>query len=851
MSHQNIRRQSWQNLLILGIIWLLGAVGDRFWFALDHSVPAWDQAEYLTGTLNYWRALQNPQWWDSQWWENFWTLSSKIPPLVYILAAFVQNIFGIGPDRAALIMLLFSAVLLYSVYGLGAVLFDNTVGLWAAALCQVIPALYRLRLDFLLDYPLAAVVTCSFFCLSVWYVTLKKADGSSDRQQKRPVALISLFWAAAFGLSLGLALMVKEPAILFLLTPFSWVGFGAVARGRWGHLLQLAGALVLSVFVFGPWYRANWLIILTSSKRATLDSAIAEGDPPLNTLQAWTYYWQELPAQVSWPLLLVPISTLLLYWEKQALKKKSQSNACENAATFVSPTWSLKWLAIFWIGAYFLSSLNPNKDDRYVLPYLPVLAVFLAYGLTRFHSCWGRRIRWGTFGLAVLLTILNLFPIGGLVGDKISLALSPNAQHFPYMKQELPLRQVIAQIVAEEPYLRSTLGVLPSTPEVNQHNLNYYGRLADFQVYGRQVGVKKKFVKQDGRSLRWFLTKTGEQGSVPKAQALMVKTVEQGGEFQLHQTWSYPGNTLKLYHQSTPSIEVKSISQQPAAKIALLKVTLPEKTPPGVPVPVTYEWSGSWTELQNGLVLLSWRHVENNKIFWIHDHGIGMGNLYAGAKTPQGTFQVTERLAMLPPADIAFGQYTLEVTYLDRISHRSYEISAPQVSLAITPQASPTPAPELDLITQLRILAANLPQGPKALKQLFEEVARIHQYDPVQDYLEQARLSLKYRRQQVLQNRDWAYALALANVLQKRVSGAIAALEQVTQLDSENPYAWAYLAFVQLYNWQPQAAEKSLQHSLAKNPQSWEIHALHAVTLVAQGKIVPAWQIYQRLRTGN
>jgi len=38
-------------LLALGIIWLIGAVGDRIWFALDHSVPAWDQADYLTGLI--------------------------------------------------------------------------------------------------------------------------------------------------------------------------------------------------------------------------------------------------------------------------------------------------------------------------------------------------------------------------------------------------------------------------------------------------------------------------------------------------------------------------------------------------------------------------------------------------------------------------------------------------------------------------------------------------------------------------------------------------------------------------------------------------------------------------------
>ncbi|WP_315791048.1 glycosyltransferase family 39 protein [Fischerella sp. JS2] len=894
MSHPKYRRKQFKNLLILSMIWLLGAVCDRIWFALDNSIPAWDQADYLTGTLIYWQALQHPQFWDSQWWQNFWMLSSKIPPLTYIVGAVVQNIFGTGPDQAALIMLLFSAILLGSVYGLGAILFSEAVGLWAAALCQVMPALYRLRLDFLLDYPLAAVVTLSFFCLTVWKVkgrcqkaesrefsshsshpTLREAAQSASTHPLHPsypphlpiapqphkVGTPSppsppLLWAAAFGLSLGLALMVKQTALFFLLIPIVWVGFGALRQRCWGKLFQLLGALCLSILVFGSWYRTNWLLILTSGKRATIDSAIAEGDAPLNTLQAWTYYWEQLPEQVSLPLLLVPIFALLIYWGRSSKDVQTwRVGDTETEKFFITSVpqsaSSLQWLAIFLVGAYFLSSLNPNKDDRYVLPYLPTFSVFLAYGLTRFRSLWAWRIRWGTFGLVVLLMIFNLFPIGGFAGDWMTSALSPNAQHYPYMKEELPHRQIIAQIIATEPYLRSTLGVLPSTKKINQHNLNYYGRLANSQVYGRQVGIKKKFVKQDARSLSWFLTKTGKQGSVPKAQALMVKTVEQDRNLQLHKSWVVGSSTLKLYHQQTPPIEVKAISsEQPQAKIALLQVIVPEKAPPGVPVSVSYEWTGTWEELQNGIVLLTWKNLTNDKgqMSWIHDHGIGMGNLYAGANKPQGTFQVTERMAMLPPVDITPGNYILEATYLNRVSGESYLIPVPKVTLQIDSQAPAKTAPELDIITQFRDLAANLPQGRKALEQLFAEIARINQYDPIQDYLEQARLSLAYRLQYVSQNRDWAYALALANVLEKRVNGAIAALEKVTQLDSENPYAWAYLAFVQIYNWQPSAAEKSLQPSLVKNPDLKEIQALNGVAALMQGKVIRAWEIFQKLR---
>ncbi|GAX40525.1 glycosyl transferase family protein [Tolypothrix sp. NIES-4075] len=877
----------YNSLLILGLIWLISALCDRIWFTLDRSVPSWDQADYLTGTLNYWRALQNAQWSDAEWWQGFWLLSSKIPPLTYIITAIFQNIFGKSADQATLVMLLFSGILLLSVYGLGKVLFNESVGLWAAALCQILPGLYRLRLEFLLDYPLASVVTLSFYCLTAWTVrgdreTWRLGDLETWRQGEflnntphPPIPpsphppLPSLLWAGAFGLSLGLALLVKQTALFFLLTPIAWVGFAALRQRRWGRLAQLLGSLCLSVLVFAPWYRTNWLIILTSGKRATLDSAIAEHEAPLNTLQAWTYYWHQLPNQVSLPLLLVPIFALLLYWghvreERQKDKetkrqgdKKTRRNL-QNSFLPIPPSsplplspspptsYSLKWIAIFWVGSYLLSSLNPNKDDRYVLPYLPVLSLFLAYGLTCSRHLWGKRTRFYTVGLAIILMLFNLFPVGGVLGGWMTQTLSPRSQHYPYLGIELPHRQVIAQIIQTEPYLRSTLGVLPSTAKINQHNLNYYGALENFQVYGRQVGIRKKFLEQDRRSLSWFLTKTGNQGSIPETQAAIVEAVQTSPDFQLNKSWKLPDHSLlKLYHQKLPPIEVKSLSAITPRRIILSRVTVPKKAPPGIPVPVTYEWSGSSQELQQGLVLLTWRNTNNSK--WLHDHGIAMGNLHS---TSNQHLSVIERMAMLPSADTPPGIYTLEAAYLNRVSGEIYPIKVPKVTLQIDPQATATPAPELDLVTQLRILGANLSKGASALEQIFDEVGRINQYDPTQDYLVQGRLTLGYRLEHIAQNRDWAYALALANVLQTRVNDAIASFTKVIQLDAENPYAYGYLAFVHLYNWQPVAAQKSLQPGLAKNPNITELKGLSAVAYLMQGNIIKAWQIYQEFK-GN
>ncbi|MEG4815715.1 glycosyltransferase family 39 protein [Microcoleus sp. K5-D4] len=890
---QQHRDSEGKSLLVLGIIWLLGAISDRLWFALDRSVPAWDQADYLTSSLKYLQALQHPQWLSGEWWTNFWLLSTKIPPLAYILTVPFLQVFGTGGDRATLVHLLFSAILLASVYSLGVQLFNRQVGLWAAAICVLLPGLYRFRLQFLLDYPLTAAITFAFYCLTMWKASEGRSSATdsvtdvtdvTDRTQLKErtnkkykfspsppsslspshtpsLSASSFFWAIAFGISLGLSILVKHTTVLFLFTPIVWLAVGAVRQKAWGRLGQLTGALLLSVAVFGPWAKTNWLLILTGGKRATLDSAIAEGDPGINTIDAWIYYGQHLPEHISWPLLLIPLVGLILYWRR---RQDSSSIFYLN---------SCRWLAVFWGGAYLINSLNINKDDRYVIPYLPVLSIFLAYCLTLWPSRWGRQIRWGTIGLAILAMLFHIWPLGGAFGHSLVQIISPGNSNYPYLGKEWPHREVIAEIIDREPYLQSTLGVLPSTPEINQHNLNFYGALANFQVYGRQVGTNFKEVPQDVRSLSWFVTKSGPQGSIreriKKAQNLAVSAIEKGDKFELDKTWVLPDYTnLNLYRKRVQPVEIQPLNEA-RSQVQLDRVTVAAKAVPGVALPVTYTWSGPWQQLQSGLVLVTWQNQQSGdippgKTFKIlHDRAIAQATLHPGMleadKFAVG-FRVVDRTAMLPPANIAPGTYNLQATYLNRKTGETYPINVPAVNVKIEAepldmrsQAEPgnddnTDKPELDLVTQLRAMAVNLPKGLPGLEPVFEQIGRINQYDPIQDYTVQAEQALEYRLQQEPNNLELAYALAFSRVLQQNVESAIAALEKVTQLDSKNPYAYAYLAFVHLYGWHPKAAQTALKPALALNSNLPEIRVLNGVAQLMQGNLIQAWQDLQFLK---
>ncbi len=505
--------------------------------------------------------------------------------------------------------------------------------------------------------------------------------------------------------------MVKQTALFFLFTPIVWVVIAAIKNRQWQNLAQLLSGLLLSVAIFFPWVRINWLLIFTAGKRATVDSAIAEGDPSLLTIDAWIYYWKLLPYHISWPLLLIPLVSILLYLIKQQLNNPKNSPKTHPLHPLKNPLpTSLKWLTIYLVGSYLICSLNINKDFRYTLPLLPIISIILAYGLTILPRPWGKQVRLITVSFAVILMLLNLWPVGGYYGQKIVSWLSPGGDRYAYLGQEWPHKEVIAEIIKSEPYLQTTLGVLPSTPEINQHNLNYYGALQNKQVYGRQVGTNLEQVPQDARSLSWFLTKTNNQGSVKrikKAQAAIVNTIENSPEFQLAKTWHLPDNSnLNLYRRRLPLVEVYRVHcnfeanqninafwewgigngelqrksfckdsmlpvypiSEPQQKVKLDYAILPEKAPPGKPFPITYKWSGPWEQLQSGLVLLTYRQKTGETQF-INDHALAMGSLHPGfLKTDKSevNFEIIERTGMVVPKNIPTGNYLLEATYLNR-----------------------------------------------------------------------------------------------------------------------------------------------------------------------------------------
>jgi 4-amino-4-deoxy-L-arabinose transferase-like glycosyltransferase len=686
------------------------------------------------------------------------------------------------------------------------------------------PRIIHTRLLFLLDTPLLALVTLSFTFLTFW----------KDEKAVKKQWLLEI----AFGMSLGLGLLTKQSILFYLFFPILGLSGWFLWRRKWLRLGQLLTSFLISIPLWFPWYRTNWIYLFSTAHNSNAGPASLEGDPAINTLAAWIYYWRDLPLALSWVWLIPPLVGLGL-----AILKRFPAKLQIPSWTEVKP--GFWWLSYYVAGTYFICSALYNKDSRYIVPYLPILAILLAYGLTRWCGRW-LWVRWATLAIAVLVTMGNLFPIPG--SDQIVQKLSPDVLFRPELVKPAPNEQVIQVTLQQTPYQQINLGVIPNTHSINPNTLNYFGGLQNFRAYGRELSGDEQKVLQDQQNFDWFLTKTGENGNAQPAQLALAETLPNDPNFIIRQQWTIPDDSqLTLFQRQFPRVEVRANNATDPLP-QLTQIELPAVVPPGQPVPITYHWTGDGQALGQGLLLLTWQNVADSHQVWFHDHAIGLGELLLPPDPFLPGIEVVERTAMLPSADLPAGEYQLRAQWLDPETQTAQSLPIPPVTLRLDAKATAQPAPPLDYVSQLFHLSQNLRQGPKGLEPVFAQVDRLNLYDPRHDYLRQSDQTLTYRlSQNPLDPLPLAYAQVLSRVLQENPRTAIAALQNLVQLDPKNPYAHAYLAFVYLYDWQGRNGEQALQPALQLAPDSEEIQALQAIAFLMQGKLIPAWQTAQPL----
>lgn len=794
--------KSKKDYLILLVIWLVALVIDRTWVLLDNSIPAHDQSAHLTGALSHYHIFENFNLFSGEWWLSLWQLTpSYRAPFVYICTVPFLFLFGQGYDQASLVNLLYSAIIILSVYHLGKYLFRNgKIAITASIFCLLFPILGIVRTDYLLDYGLTAIVIFTFTILTIW--------------RNSYTGLISWILTFILGLGIGLIMLAKPTGFLFLFIPGIWTLITFIKSRKFIKLTQSGLSLISAWLICGSWYSVNWLTIITSALHAN-SVGKREGDPAATTIAGWIFYPQLVPETVGLPILCVSLGILLVYLIKHKFSQDAIKQSLGNSG--------LIWLLIFLFSSYILCTLGTNKDIRFILPVFPIISLILAYFFHLIDNLSFDKLRLITLGLSVIVLLNNLFPL--------PLIQAWGGKHLPKDDaKKYPLSQLIDEINQTTPYLRSTLGIIPvSTPQINEFTLDYYGKLADFRVHGRKLTTKLADINQDLQYFFWYITRDkepeqpGEKGEVKRK---LKSLVESSPDLKLQAKWELPNNdTLKLYHRKNPDVVIQK-SNNIDQEFALDKVQISNQLIRKNNNPVTYEMTGKWDELQNGLLLLRWK---NQQFSWYHDHAIALGNLYCGFKChPQGTFRVIENLSTFIPKTLPLGKYQLSALYLDRRNSKITPLNIQDVTVNVTDEGNIEKSPPLDLVSRISQLAPELQQGK--LENIFEQIDNFNQYDPTQDYLKQIELAANYYLKTEPNNLNWRYSLVLSQLLQRKAPELIQNLTELTKYDSQNPYLWTYLSFIHLYSFQPRKAEKPLAIAEKIKPDIPELKTLKTVT---------------------
>lgn len=791
-----------RDYIILLIIWFAGLIIDRLWFFLDDSIPSYDQSAHLTTAFNHYRIFQDFQIFSANWWLSLWQLTpSYRAPFVYICTVPFLLLFGQGYDQASLVNLMYTAIILMSVYHLGLYLFNNRkIAMTASLFCLLFPILGIMRTDYLLDYGLTAVVILTFTILTIW--------------KNNYTGFLSWGLTLILGLGIALIMLAKPTGFIFILIPGVLAIISFIRKRKYIKLLQTGLSLILTWLICGFWYSLNWLTIITSALNAN-NVGKAEGDPPFTNIAGWLVYPKIIPESVSLPIFFVSIGILLVYLIKHKFSSYPITEQGDKSG--------LNWLLFFLLSSYIICSLGTNKDSRFILPIFPILSLILSYYFNLINNKWFNKIRLTTLALSGIILINNLFPL--------PLIQAWGGKHLPNNEsQRYPLAQLIDKINQTNPYLRSTLGVIPvSTPQVNEFTLDYFGSLADFRVDGRKLTTKLSEIEQDLQYFSWYVTRDNEPdepGERGETKRKLKSLVESSPDLKLKDEWVLPsGDKLRLYERVNPAVVVEKINNTNSA-ITLKQVITANQLIVDQNNPVTYEITGSWDDLQNGLLLLEWH---NDQSSWYHDHAIALGNLYCGIKChPQGSFRVSETISTFVPKTLPLGKYQLSALYLDRRNGEVTPLNIPTITITVTNTGKIEKSPALDLVSRMSQLGIELQKGK--LDNIFAQISNFNQYDPTQDYLKQIEFAANYRLQNKPDNLNWRYTLVLSQLLQRQVPELIQNLTELTKYDAKNPYVWLYLAFIYLYNFQPLQAEQKIAIAEQIKPDIPELKTLKTVT---------------------
>lgn len=412
---------------LLGSIVVFHVVLDLFFLINDKTPQSWDQSGHLLNALQIYNIIKNGNIVD------IFKSTYFYPPLYYF-ATLPIYLFTKSPPYPLFVNFLFLTILIVSVYKIGTIYFDKMSGLFATLIVASYPWIIIQRRNYLLDFPLTAMVAASMY-------TLLTTEGFIKRRQ-----------TVIAGIVAGLCLLTKEFGAVYLVPfyIFTTVKNLILPNSRKVVLKNICLFIIIAISLSAIWYLTSIQDVLKGFPELER-FALLERDPTGLSVLSLRYYFDNFWWQLSPILFFVLLPSIILL---------IGSPEGKGFAKLILPA-----IAVIYISF----TLIPNKDPRYSLPFTVFFALITSgglYSLRRFP-----KIRTLATSSIIVICILQSFSLTfgwpNIASGYYAFSQKPNTDNWR-------LEEIVQFLDSASTATNSTVVVLPDHPQINSGSIHYY-----------------------------------------------------------------------------------------------------------------------------------------------------------------------------------------------------------------------------------------------------------------------------------------------------------------------------------------------------------------------------------------
>jgi hypothetical protein len=324
--------------LIIAALFLCATLA---WTLLDRAPPSWDDAYYLTKSLDLYDTLVDRG--VARYATGFLSVMDSKPPLIAALPTPIYLVAGRKYRAAYAINLLFLSIMFAAIYGIARNYSGPRAGVIAIAVVGTMPVTYSLSHWYLVECGLVALVCVFLYLLTGW------SDSSGTAR------------AALLGIIFGLGLLMKASFPVYVLVPLAY--FVARRKSTILRSWPVFAFLATTALLAAPWYLVNARhVVGTALHAGSGETAKIYQTGSVASISDMASYLFNVAHATPWLYLAALAVLAVVGWSSVDRHTKPGLQ-----------------LALLWLSPLVLLTASHYRDIRYAAPLYPAAALVFAW----------------------------------------------------------------------------------------------------------------------------------------------------------------------------------------------------------------------------------------------------------------------------------------------------------------------------------------------------------------------------------------------------------------------------------------------------------------------------------------